>query len=129
MVPRATYGPTGGNALKFYSKIRLKLKVKDQIVSGDKNVGQVVRAFTEKNKAANPQRVCDYYIKYGSGISGMDEILNFGVDSGLILKEKGSWFSMNGTTLGHGRGNAVDFLNKNKEIVDRIKNEVFKNTN
>jgi len=125
MVPVATYGPTGGNALKFYSKIRLKLKIKEQIVSNNENVGQVVRAFTEKNKAARPKRICDYYIKYGTGISGMDELLDLGVDSGLIQKSEGSWFSLNGTKIGHGRGKAVDFLNENPDIVEKIKSEVF----
>lgn len=126
MVPRATYGPTGGNALKFYSKIRLQLKIKEQIKSGDENVGQVVRAFTEKNKAANPQRVCDYYINYGTGISGMDELLDFGVDNGIIQKtEKGAWFSLNGAKLGQGRARVVDFLNENPDIVEKIKSEVF----
>lgn len=125
MVPIAIYGPTSGNALKFYSKIRLQLKIKEQIVSNKENVGQVVRAFTEKNKAARPKRICDYYIKYGTGISGMDELLDLGVDSGLIHKAEGSHFSLNGTNLGHGRGKAVDFLNENPDIVEKIKSEVF----
>ncbi len=128
MIPYPVYGPPGGNATKFYSKIRLNLKIKSQITSGEDNVGQVVRAFTEKNKASRPKRICDYYIKYGTGISQYDELLDLGVDNGII-ERSGSWFSLNGDRLGQGRANAVDYLNDNQAIVDKIKNEVFKNTN
>ncbi len=128
MVPVATYGPTGGNALKFYAKIRLRLKIKEQIVLDNENVGQVVRAFTEKNKAARPKRICDYYIKYGTGISEHDELLTLGIEKDIIQKS-GTWFSSNGTNLGQGRGKAVDFLDANKDIADKIKHEVFKENN
>jgi len=122
--PRPVYGPTGGNSLKFYATIRLELKILKQIASGEENIGQIVRAHTKKNKIAMPRRTTDFYIKYGTGISKMDEILDMGIDVGIIEKS-GSWFALNGTQLGQGREKAVDFLNKNPDIVEKIKSEVF----
>ena len=127
LIPRAVYGPTGGNSLKFYATIRLELKLKEQIVASGENVGQVVRAHTKKNKVAMPKRTTDFYITYGSGISKMDEILDMGIELELIHKTtKGAWFSLaNGDTIGQDRPKAIDYLNDHQEMVEKIKSEAF----
>lgn len=115
---------TGGNALKFYSSIRLDIRKINPIKSGEKILGNRTKVKVVKNKLSPPFRIAEFDIMYGEGISEMGEILDFGINLGLI-KKNGSWFSYGNISLGQGRDSAKDFLINKKNIA--IKNELQNN--
>ncbi len=117
---------TGGNALKFYSSVRLDIRRIGQIKAGDEVVGNQTRVKVVKNKVAPPFRQVEFDIMYGQGISKMGEILDLGV-KGDIVEKSGSWFSYNGQRVGQGRENAKTFLLENPDIADEIERAIRQN--
>ncbi|MFP4333267.1 MAG: recombinase RecA [Campylobacterales bacterium] len=115
---------TGGNALKFYSSIRIDVRRIGAIKQGDDNIGNRVRAKVIKNKVAPPFKDAEFDIMFGQGISIEGEIVDFGVKLDIIDKS-GAWFSYEDTKLGQGRENAKIFLKENKEIKEEIKNKIL----
>jgi len=117
---------TGGNALKFYSSIRMEIRRIGQIKNGDEVAGNQTRVKVVKNKMAPPFRTVEFDIMYGEGISKMGEILDLGVKAGVVEKS-GSWFSYNSTRVGQGRENAKQFLRENPEMTAEIEKVIREN--
>ena len=110
---------TGGNALKFYSSVRLDIRKVTAIKDGDQIIGNQVRVKVIKNKVAPPFRKAEFEIMFGEGISKIGEILDLGVDYGIIQKS-GSWFSYNGTKLAQGRDATKAMLRDNPELCEEL---------
>ena len=106
---------TGGNALKFYSSVRLDIRRIGQIKDKDQIIGNQTRVKVVKNKVAPPFKITEFDILYGEGISKEGEIVDLGVAAGIVEKS-GSWYSYNGNRIGQGRENAKKFLLDNNEI-------------
>ena len=117
---------TGGNALKFYSSVRLDIRRIGAIKNRDEVIGNQTRVKVVKNKVAPPFREVEFDILYGEGISKMGELLDLGV-KGDVIEKSGSWYSYNSERIGQGRENARQFLLDNPEIADRIEAQVRKN--
>ncbi len=118
---------TGGNALKFYSSVRLDIRRKAALKKGEEVVGNNVIVKIVKNKVAPPFRTAEFDIMYGSGIDYEGEILDLGVKYGIVDKA-GSWLSYNGEKLGQGKEGAREFLKKNAKIVAEIKEKIMAET-
>jgi recombination protein RecA len=114
---------TGGNALKFYSSVRLDIRRIGAVKEGDEVIGNETRVKVVKNKVAPPFRQTEFQILYGQGINRMGEILDIGVQQGLVEKS-GAWYSYKGDRIGQGRKNSADFLLENAEISDEIEVEI-----
>lgn len=114
---------TGGNALKFYSTIRLDIRRINQIKDGDAAVGNHVRVKVVKNKVAPPFRQAEFDIIFGEGISKSGEIVDMGVDYG-ILQKSGSWFSYDNNKLGQGRDAIKQLLADNPELSAELENKI-----
>lgn len=110
---------TGGNALKFYSSVRLDIRRIGQIKDGMDIVGNRTKVKVAKNKVAPPFRTVEFDIIYGEGVSKLGEIIDLGVDL-EIIKKSGSWFSYNDTKLGQGRDAVKQLLNDNPELCQEI---------
>ena len=110
---------TGGNALKFYSSVRLEIRRIGAIKDRDEVIGNQTRVKVVKNKLAPPFKMVEFDIIYGEGISKTGEILDLGVTGGIIEKS-GSWLSYNSERIGQGRENAKAYLNENPDVADRI---------
>ncbi len=110
---------TGGNALKFYSSVRLDIRRVTSIKDGDNVIGNQVRVKVVKNKVAPPFRKVEFDILFGEGISKVGEILDLGVEYNIIQKS-GSWFSYGGTKLAQGRDATKVMLKDNPELVEEI---------
>ena len=110
---------TGGNALKFYSSVRLDIRRIGAIKDKDQIVGNQTRVKVVKNKVAPPFKITEFDILYGEGISKEGEIIDIGVSRGVVEKS-GSWYSFNGNRIGQGRENAKKYLIENKEVSDEI---------
>ena len=110
---------TGGNALKFYSSVRLDIRRIGQIKDKDQIIGNQTRVKVVKNKVAPPFKVVEFDILYGEGISKEGEIIDLGVLSGIVEKS-GSWYSYKGERIGQGRENAKKYLLENGEISNEI---------
>ncbi len=117
---------TGGNALKFYASVRLDIRRIGQVKDKDEVTGNQTRVKVVKNKVAPPFRVVEFDIMYGEGVSKMGEILDLGVNAGIVDKS-GSWFSYNGQRIGQGRENAKNFLRENTEMTSEIERKVREN--
>jgi len=110
---------TGGNALKFYSSVRLDIRRIGSIKKGDEVIGNQTRVKVVKNKVAPPFRLAEFEILYGTGISREGEIIDLGVAHGLIDKS-GSWYSYNGDRIGQGKDNVRQFLVDNPDTAREI---------
>lgn len=114
---------TGGNALKFYSSVRLDIRRMTQIKDGDEAVGNHVKVKVVKNKVAPPFRQAEFDIIFGEGISKTGEIIDMGVELGIVQKS-GSWFSYNGDKLGQGRDSVKQLLTDNPELASEIEGKI-----
>ncbi len=114
---------TGGNALKFYASVRLDIRRISQIKDGDVASGNRTRVKVVKNKVAPPFRQVEFDIIFGEGISKVGEIIDMGVELG-ILQKSGSWFSYNETKVGQGRDAVKTFLQDNPEVADTIEAQI-----
>ena len=114
---------TGGNALKFYSSVRLDIRRIGSIKKGDEIIGNDTRVKVVKNKVAPPFKKAEFDILYGEGISHEGEIVDIGVDLGLVDKA-GSWYSYAGDKIGQGKDNARNFLKENPEIAAEIEAKI-----
>jgi recombination protein RecA len=116
---------TGGRALKFYASIRLDIRRIQAIKEGDRVIGSRTRGKVVKNKVAAPFREAEFDILYGEGISREGDLIDLGVEKGL-LEKSGTWISFGGERMGQGRENARVFLKENKDIRDKLENALRK---
>ncbi|MES9818613.1 MAG: recombinase RecA [Candidatus Thiodiazotropha sp.] len=114
---------TGGNALKFYSSVRLDIRRTGAIKKGDEVVGNDTRVKVVKNKVAPPFKQVQFEILYGEGISHEGEIIELGVQRGIIDKS-GAWYSYNGDRIGQGKENVRNFLKENPDISETIESRI-----
>jgi recombination protein RecA len=114
---------TGGNALKFYSSVRLDIRRIGAIKDRDEVVGNSTRVKVVKNKVAPPFKQVEFDIMYGEGISKMGELLDLGVAAGVVNKS-GAWFSYGDERIGQGRENAKTFLRENPSIAYDIEDKI-----
>lgn len=119
---------TGGNALKFYSSVRLDIRRIGALKEKEEMVGNQTRVKVVKNKVAPPFKTVEFDIMYGEGISKLGEIVDLGVKAEIIEKA-GSWFSYNGQKIGQGRENVKKFLKENPVICDEIELKIRNNSN
>ena len=114
---------TGGNALKFYASVRLDIRRSSQIKDGEEAIGNRVKVKVVKNKVAPPFRASEFDIIFGEGISKNGEIIDMGVELGIVQKS-GSWFSYNSDKLGQGRESVKQLLTDNPELANEIENKI-----
>jgi recombination protein RecA len=114
---------TGGNALKFYSSVRMDIRRIGAIKDKDEIIGNQTRVKIVKNKVAPPFKVVEFDIMYGEGISKLGELVDLGVKAEIIDKS-GSWFAYKNTKIGQGRENVKKFLNDNPTIAKEIENQI-----
>ena len=114
---------TGGNALKFYSSVRLDIRRTGAGKEGEEVVGSETRVKIVKNKVAPPFRQAEFQILYGKGIYRNGEIIDLGVQQGLIEKS-GAWYSYQGNKIGQGKANAAKFLEDNQEVAHEIEGQI-----
>ena len=114
---------TGGNALKFYSSVRIDIRRSTQIKDGDEIKGNRVKVKVVKNKVAPPFRRAEFDVMYGKGISKIGEIIDIGVELN-ILKKSGSWFSYGETRLGQGRDSIKNLLLDNPELAEELEHKI-----
>ena len=110
---------TGGNALKFYSSVRLDIRRVGAIKDGDEVIGNETRVKVVKNKVAPPFKVVDFQILYGKGINRIGEIIEYAVKKEIVEKS-GSWYSYKGEKIGQGLNKATEFLKENSKILNEI---------
>ena len=115
---------TGGNALKFYASIRLDIRRRTQIKDGDNVIGNMTKVKVVKNKVAPPFKIAEFDIMYGEGISKTGEILDLGVDYGIV-KKSGSWFSYGDTKLGQGRDSVKSLIKDNPELAEELEAKIM----
>ena len=114
---------TGGNALKFYSSVRLDIRRVSQLKDGEDAIGNSVRVKVVKNKVAPPFRKAEFDIMFGEGISKLGEIIDLGVDFGVI-KKSGSWFSYGDKKIGQGRDSVKDLLTNDEALRNEVEAKV-----
>ncbi|MDE2165347.1 MAG: recombinase RecA [Alphaproteobacteria bacterium] len=117
---------TGGNALKFYASVRLDIRKIGQIKEREQVIGNQTRVKVVKNKMAPPFKVVEFDIMYGEGVSKRGELIDLGMQAGVIEKS-GSWFSYDGERIGQGRENAKQYLKDHPEIADKIEQAIRAN--
>ncbi len=115
---------TGGNALKFYSSMRLDIRKIDSLKDGQETIGGRVRVKIVKNKVAPPFRQAEFDIYFNEGISRVGEIIDLGVEKNIIEKS-GAWYSYSGTRIGQGRENVREYLKSNPLIAKEIELKIF----
>ena len=114
---------TGGNALKFYASVRMDIRRVGSIKKGDEVTGSETRVKVVKNKVAPPFKQAEFDIMYGEGISREGEVLEIGVNLG-VLEKSGAWYIYNGDRLGQGKDNARDFLKENAALAREIEGRI-----
>ena len=115
---------TGGNALKFYASVRLDIRKSTSIKDGDTVLGNQTKVKVVKNKVAPPFRKAEFDIMFGEGISLAGEIIDLGVEAGVI-KKSGAWFSYNDTKLGQGRDAAKRLIQDNPELLEELQEKIM----
>ncbi|MDR1698231.1 MAG: recombinase RecA, partial [Prevotellaceae bacterium] len=115
---------TGGNALKFYASVRLDIRRIGQIKEGDEVIGNETRVKVVKNKVAPPFRKAEFDIMFGEGISRTGEIIDLGVEYGIV-KKSGSWFSYGDVKLGQGREAAKSTVKDNPELAEELTGKIM----
>ena len=110
---------TGGNALKFYSSVRLDIRRIGAVKEGEEVIGNETRVKVVKNKVAPPFRLAEFQILYGKGINRSGEIVDLAVKQGL-LEKSGAWYSYKGDRIGQGKKNACDYLDANPETATEL---------
>lgn len=116
---------TGGNALRFYSSVRIDIRRIGSLKDGDRIIGNRVRAKLVKNKVAPPFREAEFEVIFGRGISKLGELIDLGSKFNVI-KKSGTWYSYEGERMGQGRDNSKKFLHENPEIREKIRDEIIK---
>ena len=114
---------TGGNALKFYSSVRLDIRRIGAIKKGDEIYGNQTRVKVVKNKVAPPFKQTEFDILYNEGISRESELITLGVDNDIVEKS-GAWYSYDGNRIGQGKDNVREFLKQNSEMADEIEGKI-----
>jgi len=114
---------TGGNALKFYSSVRLDIRRTGSVKQGDEVTGNETRVKVVKNKVAPPFRQAEFQILYGKGIYHAGEVIDLGVQCNLVDKA-GAWYSYQGNKIGQGKANAAQFLEDNPAIMEEIESQI-----
>ena len=115
---------TGGNALKFYSSVRLDIRRIGAIKKGDEILGNETRVKVVKNKVAPPFKIAEFEIRYGEGICKFAEIIDLGVEH-KIIEKAGSWYSYDGNKIGQGKDNAMSYLKDNPEQLKNIEEQLY----
>ena len=115
---------TGGNALKFYSSVRLDIRRIGAIKKGDEILGNETRVKVVKNKVAPPFKKAEFEIRYGEGICKVAEIIDLGVEH-KIIEKAGSWYSYDGNKIGQGKDNAMTYLKDNPEQLKIIEDQLY----
>ena len=115
---------TGGNALKFYASVRIDIRKSSSIKDGDNVLGNQTKVKVVKNKVAPPFRKAEFDIMFGEGISLAGEIIDLGVEAGVI-KKAGAWFSYNDTKLGQGRDAAKRLIQDNPELLEELQEKIM----
>jgi len=114
---------TGGNALKFYSSVRLDIRRIGAVKEGDEIIGNETRVKVVKNKIAPPFKKCEFQILYGQGINQLGEVIDLGVQCGLVEKA-GSWYAYKGDKIGQGKTNACEYLRENPAVAKEIEEQI-----
>lgn len=114
---------TGGNALKFYASVRLDIRRIGSVKDGDEITGNETRVKVVKNKVAPPFKQAEFIIMYGAGINKYGELIDLGVQEGLVDKA-GAWYAYQGNKIGQGKANAIKFLQENPAVSDEIEKEL-----
>jgi recombination protein RecA len=114
---------TGGNALKFYASVRLDIRRIGAVKQGDEVTGNETRVKVVKNKVAPPFRQAEFQILYGQGIYRMGEVIDLGVQQGLVDKA-GAWYAYKGDKIGQGKANAAKYLEEHREIATEIEDAI-----
>lgn len=114
---------TGGNALKFYSSVRLDIRRTGAVKNGDEVTGNETRVKVVKNKVAPPFKQAEFQIMYNQGINHVGEVIDLGVKLGLVDKS-GAWYAYKGDKIGQGKANAGKFLDENPAIAEEIETEI-----
>tara|TARA_B110000444_G_C18850894_1_gene605484 strand:- start:64 stop:1119 length:1056 start_codon:yes stop_codon:yes gene_type:complete len=114
---------TGGNALKFYSSVRLDIRRIGAVKEGDEIIGNETRVKVVKNKIAPPFKKCEFQILYGQGINQLGEVVDLGVQCGLVEKA-GSWYAYKGDKIGQGKTNACEYLRENPAVANEIEEQI-----
>ena len=114
---------TGGNALKFYSSVRLDIRRIGAVKEGDEITGNETRVKVVKNKVASPFRQAEFQILYGKGIYRNGEIIDLAVQQGL-LEKSGAWYSHQGTKIGQGKANSARYLEENPELCKALEQQI-----
>lgn len=114
---------TGGNALKFYSSVRLDIRRIGAVKQGDEVIGNETRVKVVKNKVSPPFKQAEFQILYGQGINQLGEVLDLGVQQGLVDKS-GAWYAYQGDKIGQGKQNACDYLAEHPDVAQAIEKEI-----
>ncbi|HEY7773624.1 MAG TPA: recombinase RecA [Marinagarivorans sp.] len=114
---------TGGNALKFYSSVRLDIRRIGAVKEGDEVVGSETRVKVVKNKVAPPFKQAEFQILYGQGINRLGEVIDYGVKLGLVDKA-GAWYSCEGEKIGQGKQNSIQYLREHPELAERLETTI-----
>ena len=114
---------TGGNALKFYSSVRLDIRRIGSVKEGDEVTGAETRVKVVKNKVAPPFKQTEFQIMYGEGINRLGEIIDYGVKLQMIDKA-GAWYSYQGQKIGQGKNNVIKFLQERSELAEELETAI-----
>jgi len=114
---------TGGNALKFYSSVRLDIRRTGAVKEGEEVVGNETRVKVVKNKVAPPFKQAEFQILYGKGINRTGEVVDLGVKLGMVDKA-GAWYSYNGDKIGQGKNNACEYLRTNPDVLEELESRI-----